>query len=86
MTLYQEGGIMKNERADSNMPLGRLRRVKDFLPAPADLAISKETKKITISLNKFSIDFFKRQAEQHHTKYQRMIWELVDRYVFQYSQ
>jgi predicted DNA binding CopG/RHH family protein len=67
------------------MPIGKLARVKDFLPSPADLVISEETKKITISLKKSSIDFFKRQAARYHTKYQRMIRELVDRYALQYS-
>ena len=82
----KEGAIMKNKKIDQDMPQGRLKRIKDFLPAPSDLAVFQETKKITISLNKFSIDFFKRQAQVHHTKYQRMIRELVDRYAYQYSQ
>ena len=82
----KEGAIMKNKKIDQDMPQGRLKRIKDFLPEPSGLAASKETKKITISLNKFSVDFFKRQAQVHHTKYQRMIRELVDRYAYQYSQ
>ena len=60
-------------------------RVKDFLPPPEELIIPEETAKITISFKKSSIDFFKHQAQRYHTKYQRMIKEMVDRYVMQYS-
>lgn len=67
------------------MPIGKLTKIKDFLPPPAELAIPEETEKITISLNKSSIEFFKRQAQQHNTKYQRMIRELIDKYATQYS-
>ncbi|MEK7850196.1 MAG: CopG family transcriptional regulator [Candidatus Omnitrophota bacterium] len=76
---------MRKKTLDFDMPMGKLTRVKDLLPSPADLVISEETKKITISLKKSSIDFFKRQAARYHTKYQRMIRELVDRYALQYS-
>lgn len=67
------------------MPIGKLTRVKDFLPSPAELAIRQKTTKITISLNKSSVQFFKHEAERHHTKYQRMIRELLDRYAMQYA-
>jgi len=70
---------------DTNMPVGKLARIKDFLPPPQELAIPEETAKVTIALKKSDIEFFKRQAKLYHTKYQRMIRELVDRYVMQYS-
>ncbi len=55
--------------------------ITDFLPPPEKL-IRKESKvKITISLNSGSIDFFKKQAEKNHVKYQTMINEVLDRYV-----
>jgi predicted DNA binding CopG/RHH family protein len=76
---------MKKKTINSEMPIGTLVRVKDFLPSPAELAIPGESKKITISLKKSSIEFFKHQAQRHHTKYQRMIRELVDRYAMAYS-
>ena len=66
--------------------LGKMTRVDDFLPPPGELVTQEETVKITISLNKSSVDFLKRQARQHHTKYQKMIRELVDIYATQYSQ
>ena len=67
------------------MPIGRLTRIKDFLPPPSELVVPAETLKVTISLKKSSVDFFKHQAEKHHTKYQKMIRELVDRYATQFS-
>lgn len=76
---------MKARNNNSDMPIGKLTKIKDFLPPPAELAVPEETEKITISLNKSSIEFFKRQAQQHNTKYQRMIRELVDKYATQYS-
>lgn len=67
------------------MPIGKLTRVRDFLPPPAELAMPEETVKVTISLNRSSIEFFKKQAERYHTKYQKMIRELLDQYVSRYQ-
>jgi len=78
-------GTMKRTNNNSDFPIGKLHRIKDFLPQPSQLAIPEETKKITISLKKSSIDFFKQQAKLCHTKYQKMIRQLLDRYVMQYS-
>lgn len=79
------GDIMKKTIYDSDMPIGKLTKVKDFLPPPGELVIPEETKKITISLKKSSIDFFRAQAKKYHTKYQRMIRELIDAYVTRFS-
>jgi len=61
-------------------PLGRLKVVPDFLPEPEDLAFREEGLKVTIALSKRSVEFFKREAERHHTQYQRMIRRLLDAY------
>lgn len=76
---------MKRKKISSDMPIGKLKRISDLLPPPSDLAISEETRKITLSIKKSSINFFKREANRYHTKYQRMIRELLDRYAEQYS-
>ena len=86
VTGEKEKFTMRKKRADLNEPIGRMTRVDDFLPSPSELIPPEETIKITISLNKTSVDFFKQQARQHHTKYQKMIRELVDIYATQYSQ
>jgi hypothetical protein len=61
-------------------PLGEIKIVPDFLPSPAELAFREESVKVTISLSKKSIEFFKAEASKHHTQYQRMIRELLDMY------
>lgn len=77
---------MRKKISDANKPVGKMIRVDDFLPPPEELVIPQETVKVTISLSKSSIDFFKHQAKRHHTKYQKMIRQLVDRYTMRYSQ
>ncbi len=71
---------MKKKMTDSNKPIGKMVRIKDFLPPPEELVIPQETVKITLSLSKSSVEFFKHYARQHHIKYQKMIRQLVDRY------
>jgi predicted DNA binding CopG/RHH family protein len=61
-------------------PLGKLRVVPDFLPSPEELVPREDTVKVTIALSKSSIAFFKREAEKHHTQYQKMIRRLLDAY------
>jgi hypothetical protein len=61
-------------------PLGEIKIVPDFLPSPEELAFREESVKVTISLSKKSIDFFKAEASKHHTQYQRMIRQLLDVY------
>jgi hypothetical protein len=60
--------------------MGEIRIVPDFLPSPAELAFREESVKVTISLSRKSVDFFKREASKHHTQYQRMIRQLLDTY------
>ena len=71
--------IAKTKYTDE--PLGDLRVIADFLPSPEELAFREESQKVTISLSKKSIDFFKSEAMKHHTQYQRMIRQLIDTYV-----
>lgn len=61
-------------------PLGEIKIVPDFLPSPEELAFREESVKVTISLSKKSIEFFKAEASKHHTQYQRMIRQLLDMY------
>lgn len=75
---------MKSRIRYTDEPTGKLKVVKDFLPKPEDLALKEENVKITISLNKSSIDFFKQTAKEHHTSYQKMIRRLLDWYAAQH--
>lgn len=76
---------MRNRIIDSNMPVGKMTRINDFLPPPEKLVILEDTVKVTLSLRKSSVEFFKHQASLNHTKYQKMIRELVDKYATKYS-
>jgi predicted DNA binding CopG/RHH family protein len=60
--------------------IGRVRVIPDFLPAPADLVPREENVKVTLSLSRRSLDFFKREAKKRRVPYQRMIRALVDTY------
>ena len=72
---------MKKKIKYTDEPTGDLRVIKDFLPPPEKLAFKEDTVKVTISLSKSSVDFFKREAHKHHTQYQKMIRRLLDVYV-----
>lgn len=59
--------------------------IRDFLPPPEQLVVNEEGVKVTISLSRRSVDFFKAAAERNHTSYQRMIRRLLDTYADLYK-
>ena len=69
----------------TNERIGKLRVVSDFLPPPSELAFREDGVKVTISLSRKSVDFFKAEAKKHNTQYQRMIRRLLDTYAENYS-
>jgi predicted DNA binding CopG/RHH family protein len=81
----KEGEFMKNKTKYTEEPMGHLRVVKDFLPPPEKLVLKEDNVKVTISLKKSSISFFKDQAKTQKTSYQRMIREVVDWYASHYQ-
>ena len=66
-------------------PIGELEIVKDFLPPPEKLVFKQAQKKVTISLSNSSLEFFKKHAARHKVSYQKMIRNLLDRYVAEHS-
>ena len=60
--------------------IGRLRVIEDFLPSPDRLVPREENVKVTLSLSRRSVAFFKREAQKRRVPYQRMIRALVDGY------
>ena len=60
--------------------------VKDFLPAPNMLLEKDDSVKVTLSLSKNSVDFFKKKAESSHASYQKMLRKVIDLYVDHYKQ
>ncbi len=76
---------MKTKIRYTDEPLGELRVIKDFLPAPEELVFKEENIKVTMSLSKASVDFFKTEAKKRHTSYQAMIRRLLDMYASQHT-
>jgi predicted DNA binding CopG/RHH family protein len=60
--------------------IGRVRVIEDFLPPPERLVPQEQNVKVTLSLSRRSLDFFKREAKKRRVPYQRMIRSLVDMY------
>jgi hypothetical protein len=81
----KEGISMKNKIKYTEESMGKLRIVKDFLPTPDQLVLKEDNMKVTISLKKSSITFFKEQAKMQKTSYQKMIREVVDWYASHYQ-
>ena len=71
---------MKEKIKYTDEPIGKVRVITDFLPSPKQLALKDETVKVTLSLSKTSVDFFKKEAKKYNTQYQRMIRRLLDEY------
>lgn len=69
----------------SDESLGEVEVVEDFLPSPDQLAFQDESVKVTISLSRSSVEFFKARAKEYNTPYQKMIRRLLDSYVERYK-
>jgi hypothetical protein len=77
--------FMKSKIKYTDEPLGKVRVVRDFLPPPERLVLKEDKVKITISLSKSSIEFFKKEAKRNRTSYQKMIRQLIDLYASDYQ-
>lgn len=76
---------MKKKMDYGDEPIGAMTRVDDFLPPPSQLIPKEETVKVTLTLSKTSVDFFKHEAQKNDVSYQRMIRTLVDKYAQRYA-
>ena len=65
--------------------LKNAKQITDFLPPPEELILKEPKVKVTIVLSSRSVDFFKKHAEKNKTKYQTMIYEVLDRYAQNYN-
>ena len=73
--------LMSRQIQYTDEPIGDFKVVADFLPSPDELRLKNENTKITISLSKESVDFFKQAAAKNHMQYQKMIRQLLNEYV-----
>ena len=77
--------IKYTDIAPGGEPVGKLRIIEDSFPRPEDLVFKEDNTKVTISLSRRSVDFFKKEAKKHHTQYQKMIRNLLDEYAIRNS-
>ncbi len=75
---------MKEEIRYSDEPI-EFKVVDDFLPPPEKLALKEENIKVTITLSRESVNFFKKAARKFHYPYQKMIRKVLDYYVTHYK-
>ncbi len=75
---------MKTRAKYTEEPMGELKIVEDCLPPPDQIVLREDNVKVTISLKKSSIIFFKEQGKKQKTSYQKMIREVVDWYASHY--
>ena len=71
---------MKNKIKYTNKPI-EARLITDFLPKPEDLILKEAKTRVTLTLTKKSLDFFKTEAKKNDASYQAMIRRLIDFYV-----
>jgi len=82
---------MKKKNGYSDAPTDIAETIKeakvidDFLPPPEELILRDDTVKVTISLTKKSVDFFKESADKQGVPYQTMIRKVLDLYSQQYQ-
>ncbi len=76
---------MKKRIKYTNEPMGNPKVVKDFLPSPEQLIMREDKVKVTISLSKSSVDYFKMVAKENKTPYQKMIRHVLDFYALQFQ-
>ncbi len=66
---------------------GRMKKIDDFLPAPHELVFKKpRSVKVTMEVDKYSVDFFKREAAKYGGSYQSMIRALLHQYVMRHQE
>ena len=76
---------MKRKIKYTDEPIGRISVVRDFLPPPQELAFRQESVKVTMTLSKSSVEFFKKMAHKYHAPYQKMIRTLLDAYTTRHA-
>ena len=80
----RESWLMKKKIKYRDEPI-EFEVVDDFLPPPEKLALKEENVKVTITLSKESVSFFKKVAGKQRFPYQKMIRRVLDHYAARYK-
>ena len=81
---------MSNENEYESAPVDIAKAIEqaevipDFLPSPDQLVLKEETVRVTLNLNRRSVDFFKMKARENGVPYQGMIRKILDLYASQF--
>lgn len=54
--------------------------MEDFLPSPADLVRKTEKEKITLAVDKRTLELYRKYAKKHDAKYQAMLNSILVSY------
>ncbi len=71
---------MKRKIKYTDEPVRLGRRVRDFLPSPAEIALRDKTRRVTINLNEGSLQMFKKEAFRLAIPYQKLLRTVIDLY------
>ena len=74
----------ENAPADIAEAVAQAAVIPGFLPSPDQLVLKQETVRVTLNLNRSSVDFFKRKARENGVPYQSMIRKVLDFYAAQF--
>ena len=75
---------MKKTIKYTNEPID-FKVIDDFLPSPEQRALKEDNVRVTITLSKSSVNFFKKHARKANGHYQSMIRKLLDSYATHYE-
>jgi uncharacterized protein (DUF4415 family) len=69
---------------DINEALDHAIVIEDFLPSPEEFIRRAKKEKITIAIDKHSLDLYKKYAKKHDAKYQTMMNDVLGSYADKY--
>ena len=69
---------------DINEALDHAVVIEDFLPSPEEFIRRAKKEKITIAIDKHSLELYKAYAKEHDSKYQNLINDVVSSYADKY--
>lgn len=66
-------------------PIGKLKRIPDFLPSPEELFPKEKARRITLVVDDNTVSFFQKKAEKMGIKYQPMMRRILKEYAAHHS-
>ncbi|MBA2369886.1 MAG: BrnA antitoxin family protein [Candidatus Protochlamydia sp.] len=73
--------MKKNKTKYTDEPMNVGKKVRDFLPSPEQLVLTKKTSKITLNIDTPVVEYFKHEANKHNGHYQSMMNAVLKNYM-----